>query len=82
MMRALAWDRDRADDEKYRDGILGAMRLHGYTQETLAKALNMSRNTLRSRLRDTQTITRGEDRALRRLLNMDSSHWTDWRDLT
>lgn len=67
-MRALAWDRDRADDEKYRDGILGAMRLHGYTQDTLAKALNMSRNTLRSRLRDTKTITRGEDRALRRLL--------------
>lgn len=67
-MRALAWERDRADDEKYRDGILGAMRLHGYTQETLAKALNMSRNTLRSRLRDTQTITRGEDRAIRRLL--------------
>jgi len=81
-MRALAWEKDRADDEKYRDGILGAMRLHGYTQDTLAKALGMSRNTLRSRLQNTQTITRGEDRAIRRLLNMDLSNWSDWRDLT
>ena len=81
-MRALAWEKDRADDEKYRDGILGAMRLHGYTQDTLAKALGMSRNTLRARLQNTQTITRGEDRAIRRLLNMDLSNWSDWRDLT
>lgn len=83
-MRPLAWDTarmDQAADAEYRKDILMAMAVNGMTQDKLAAALGMSRNTLRARLRNPETLTRGEDRTLRRLLGLNTDNLLDWRDL-
>lgn len=62
--------KDYLEDQRYKGEILIAMRANGYTQDTLARALGISRTTLRSRLMRPEEIARGEDRRIRRLLGM------------
>lgn len=69
----MNWRRDRAEDEAYRRKILMAMAAAEISQERLAAALNMSRNTLRSRIANPADLTRGEDRTLRRVLRMEGT---------
>lgn len=65
--------KDSAAAAAYRRTILAAMGEQETTQEDLARRMGMSRATLRARLRDTDSLTRGEDRMLRRLLRMEGT---------
>lgn len=62
---------DRMKAAAYRKAILAAMGEEEMTQEALAEKMGMARATLRARLRDTDTLTRGEDRRLRQILRME-----------
>ena len=64
---------DREADVEYRRSILIAMAANQCTQARLASALGISRNTLAARLRNPETMTRGEDRTLRRFLGMEGT---------
>ena len=74
-MRICLTDRqkERAAADAYRRTILAAIGAAEMTQEDLAVALGMSRATLRARLQNTDTLTRGEDRLLRRVLRMEGT---------
>ena len=63
--------RDRRTDEAYARRIREAMGAAEVTKERLAEHLGMSRQTLRSRMANPETFTRGEDRELRRFLGME-----------
>ena len=65
--------KDEAAAAAYRKTILAAIGAAEMTQEDLAVALGMSRATLRARLQNTDTLTRGEDRRLRRVLRMEGT---------
>lgn len=65
--------KDEAEAAEYRKRILAAIGAAEMTKEDLAERMGMSRATLRARLRDTDTLTRGEDRRLRRVLRMEES---------
>ena len=74
-MRICLTDRqkDEAAATAYKKTILAAIGAAEMTQEDLAAALGMSRATLRARLNNTDTLTRGEDRLLRRVLRMEGT---------
>jgi len=61
---------DRRADEDYIRSVRAAMAAAEVTRERLAEHLGMSRQTLRNRMANPETFTRGEDRRLRRFLGM------------
>ena len=65
--------KDEAAATAYKKTILAAMGAAEMTREALADKLGMSRATLRARLENTDTLTRGEDRRLRRVLRMEGT---------
>lgn len=65
--------KDEAAALAYRKSILSALGAAEMTKEDLARKMGISRATLRARLTDTDTLTRGEDRKLRRILRMEES---------